>query len=609
MTVARASTTGWSSSSTRSSRCRSPTSARSSPSRACPSAHDLLWITVAMVGARSLAMALNRLIDAAHRRGRTRARRRASSRRARSRGAVVAFCARVARVLPRRRLAARPARALAVADPGARVRRLPVPEAVHVALPPLARRGRRARAGRRLGGDQGQPAVAGVGARRARSRPGSPASTSSTRSSTSRSTGQQGLHSWATRFGERGAFAGARALHLLTVVLLVAAGLGLHVGLLYWLGVVDRRGAARLRALARPPRRPAPARRGVLHDERRHLGRVLRLRARRRPVIVGLLHPGRDGRGGRRRARRARPRRALGSDGRSERPRAARGRGFRDAGSVEALLAEAEVVLSICPPHAALGGRARRRRLRRRLRRRERDLARARARGLARCTRASSTAASSARRRASRDDAALPLGRRAPTWVAALFAGTVVDARVVRRSALGAEDGLRGVVEGHGGAAARDPRRRPRTTASRTRCAPSGASRRRSCTTGSPRPSARRRRKGWRWIGEMEEIADTFAAAGPAGRLPPRSGPGLPAVITRDAGLAKRYGDRRVLRRRRRRRSPRAGSCSSPGRTARARRRCCACSPGSPRRRRRAASSRRASRSATSATSRSSTAS
>ncbi|HUJ91751.1 MAG TPA: UbiA family prenyltransferase, partial [Gaiellaceae bacterium] len=29
-----------------------------------PGWHDLLWITVAMVGARSLAMALNRLIDA-----------------------------------------------------------------------------------------------------------------------------------------------------------------------------------------------------------------------------------------------------------------------------------------------------------------------------------------------------------------------------------------------------------------------------------------------------------------------------------------------------------------------------------------------------------------
>ena len=29
-----------------------------------PSAHDLVWVTVAMAGARSLAMALNRLIDA-----------------------------------------------------------------------------------------------------------------------------------------------------------------------------------------------------------------------------------------------------------------------------------------------------------------------------------------------------------------------------------------------------------------------------------------------------------------------------------------------------------------------------------------------------------------
>ena len=29
-----------------------------------PSVHSLLWVTVAMVGARSLAMALNRLIDA-----------------------------------------------------------------------------------------------------------------------------------------------------------------------------------------------------------------------------------------------------------------------------------------------------------------------------------------------------------------------------------------------------------------------------------------------------------------------------------------------------------------------------------------------------------------
>src|SRR5437667_8871245 len=32
--------------------------------RRIPSAHDLVWITLAMVGARSLAMGLNRLIDA-----------------------------------------------------------------------------------------------------------------------------------------------------------------------------------------------------------------------------------------------------------------------------------------------------------------------------------------------------------------------------------------------------------------------------------------------------------------------------------------------------------------------------------------------------------------
>ena len=48
---------------------------------------------------------------------------------------------------------------------------------------------------------------------------------------------EQGLQSVATRFGERGAFWGARLLHLGTVALLVAAGLGLDVGALYWIGV------------------------------------------------------------------------------------------------------------------------------------------------------------------------------------------------------------------------------------------------------------------------------------------------------------------------------------------------------------------------------------
>ncbi|HEY7732275.1 MAG TPA: UbiA-like polyprenyltransferase [Gaiellaceae bacterium] len=48
-----------------------------------------------------------------------------------------------------------------------------------------------------------------------------------------------GLHSWATRFGERGVFAGARLLHLGTVALLAAAGAGLDVGVWYWLGVAS----------------------------------------------------------------------------------------------------------------------------------------------------------------------------------------------------------------------------------------------------------------------------------------------------------------------------------------------------------------------------------
>jgi 4-hydroxybenzoate polyprenyltransferase len=41
----------------------------------------------------------------------------------------------------------------------------------------------------------------------------------------------------AVRFGEPGVFWGARLFHLATVALLAAVGLGLEVGVLYWLGV------------------------------------------------------------------------------------------------------------------------------------------------------------------------------------------------------------------------------------------------------------------------------------------------------------------------------------------------------------------------------------
>ena len=48
----------------------------------------------------------------------------------------------------------------------------------------------------------------------------------------------EGLHSWATRFGEVGVFRGARALHAATVLALGVAGWGLGVGAWYWVGVV-----------------------------------------------------------------------------------------------------------------------------------------------------------------------------------------------------------------------------------------------------------------------------------------------------------------------------------------------------------------------------------
>jgi 4-hydroxybenzoate polyprenyltransferase len=48
----------------------------------------------------------------------------------------------------------------------------------------------------------------------------------------------EGLHSWAVRFGEQGVFRGARAFHAGSVVLLSAAGVGLDVSWLYWLGVI-----------------------------------------------------------------------------------------------------------------------------------------------------------------------------------------------------------------------------------------------------------------------------------------------------------------------------------------------------------------------------------
>ena len=48
----------------------------------------------------------------------------------------------------------------------------------------------------------------------------------------------EGLHSWATRFGVEGVFRGARAMHAGSVALLVVVGAGLSVDVWYWLGVL-----------------------------------------------------------------------------------------------------------------------------------------------------------------------------------------------------------------------------------------------------------------------------------------------------------------------------------------------------------------------------------
>ena len=48
---------------------------------------------------------------------------------------------------------------------------------------------------------------------------------------------EQGLHSFAVRFGDAGVFHGARLAHLATGVLLGIVGAGLHLGAAYWVGL------------------------------------------------------------------------------------------------------------------------------------------------------------------------------------------------------------------------------------------------------------------------------------------------------------------------------------------------------------------------------------
>jgi 4-hydroxybenzoate polyprenyltransferase len=201
-----------------------------------PSGHDLLWITVAMVGARSLAMALNRLIDARIDAANPRTASRELPSGALTSAAVVAFCVLALVVY-----------LLAVWELDPLVRWLsPIPVAMFVVYPYLKRFTWLCHLW--LGAVDGLAPVGAwaaikgelpwqawaLGAAVAAWVAGFDLFYALFDVDVDR---QQGLHSWATRFGERGAFQGARALHLSTIALLAAAGSGLDVGVLYWVGV------------------------------------------------------------------------------------------------------------------------------------------------------------------------------------------------------------------------------------------------------------------------------------------------------------------------------------------------------------------------------------
>jgi 4-hydroxybenzoate polyprenyltransferase len=201
-----------------------------------PSAHDLVWITLAMVGARSLAMALNRLVDAGidARNPRTAGRELPSGQL--STAQVVVFCgASLALFL------------VVVFQLAPKTHFLwPIPVVMFVVYPYLKRFTWLCHLW--LGVADGLAPVGAwvaitnhlpwqawaLGAAVALWVAGFDFFYALFDIDVDRS---EGLHSIATRFGVRGAFAAARLAHVATVVCLIRVGLGLDVGALYWIGV------------------------------------------------------------------------------------------------------------------------------------------------------------------------------------------------------------------------------------------------------------------------------------------------------------------------------------------------------------------------------------
>ena len=217
---------------------------------------------------------------------------------------------------------------------------------------------------------------------------------------------------------------------------------------------------------------------------------------------VGLLHPGEMGA-------------AVGacvdgevlwaSEGRSDATRARAAR-FRDVGTVDAIVREADVILSICPPHAAV------------------DVARA----CGSFTGIYVDANAISPQRAAEVGALQPrfvdggivggpptepgttlyLSDGDAETVAGLFAGSALATRIVANASAvkmayaAWSKGTTAML-----LAIRDVACANGVEDEWRLAAPELAER-------LPRAEAAKAKKGWRWIGEMEEIADTFAAAG-----------------------------------------------------------------------------------------------
>lgn len=222
-------------------------------------------------------------------------------------------------------------------------------------------------------------------------------------------------------------------------------------------------------------------------------------------MIVGLLHPGEMGASVGRCLQVNRHEVLWASEGRSASTRE-RARTFRDVGTVAALGSQCDLILSICPPHAAL------------------DVARAvpefegiyvDANAIS-PMRADEIAAIHPRfvdggivgGPPDEPDTTLYLSRAGAASVAVLFVGTnleprvVADASAVKMAYAAWSKGSAAML-----LAIRDVARHFGVEDEWERAAPELAER-------LPRAERSAATKGWRWEGELEEIADTFAAAG-----------------------------------------------------------------------------------------------